>query len=164
MPATYRADQFAPLPAEAAATWATFLEWPNRRYFPSVVGLVKEELRVDYARLRLPYQRDFEQPAGVVHGGAIATLIDTVVVPAIGAAYPEFRPMFTIDMNVRYLSAVSVTAVLVPASGGFSTACHSPRRLIRTSWWLAIRSNDSHTPPRAWIVPSPSIARYVMGV
>lgn len=106
MPATYRADQFAPLPPEAAATWATFLEWPDRRYFPNVVGLVKEELRQDYARLRLPYQRDFEQPAEVIHGGAIATLIDTVVVPAIGAAYPEFRPMFTLDMNVRYLSAV----------------------------------------------------------
>ena len=104
--APYRADQFAPLPAEAAAIWGNFLTWPGRRYFPNVVGLVREEVRTDYARLRLPYQVDFEQPAGVVHGGAIATLIDTVVVPAIGAAYPEFRPLFTIDMNVRYLAAV----------------------------------------------------------
>jgi len=106
MTAPYRADQFAPLSPDAAAFWATFLEWPDRRYFPNVVGLVKEELRLDYARLRLPYQVDFEQPAGAVHGGAIATLIDTCVVPAIGSAYPEFRPLFTIDMNVRYLSAV----------------------------------------------------------
>ena len=56
-------------------------------YFPTLVGLVLEEVRTDYARMRLPYRPELEQPAGVVHGGAIATLIDTVVVPAVGQAY-----------------------------------------------------------------------------
>ena len=56
-------------------------------YFPTLVGLELEEVRTDYARMRLPYRPELQQPAGVVHGGAVATLIDTVVVPAVGQAY-----------------------------------------------------------------------------
>ena len=36
----------------------------------SMAGLERvEEIRQDYARLRLPYRPEYEQPAGVVHGG-----------------------------------------------------------------------------------------------
>lgn len=99
------ADRFAPLPDVAAERWAKFGNW-DRTYFPNVVGLVVEELRTDYCRMRLPFRPELEQPAGVVHGGAIATLIDTVVVPAVGAAYdPDWRYM-TLSMNVQYLGAV----------------------------------------------------------
>ncbi len=65
-----------------------------------------EDLRTDYCRMRLPYRPELDQPYGLVHGGAIATLIDTVVVPAIGTGYDEFRAFSTIDMQVRYLAAV----------------------------------------------------------
>jgi acyl-coenzyme A thioesterase PaaI-like protein len=80
-----RAEQFEPLTPERAALWGNFLSWPGRTYFPNVVGLRLEEIRADYARIRLPYRDELQQPAGVVHGGAIATLIDTVVVPAVAA-------------------------------------------------------------------------------
>lgn len=100
----FRADQFAPLPAAALERWQNFLSWGDKTYFPTIVGLVKEEVRTDYSRVRLPYRVDFEQPASVIHGGAIATLVDTVVVPAIGSAYDEFRPLFTIDMQLRFLA------------------------------------------------------------
>ena len=40
-----------------------------------------------------------------MHGGAIATLIDTVVVPAIGAGYDSMPVMLTVDMQIRYLGA-----------------------------------------------------------
>ena len=75
-------------------------------YFPNVVGLVIEEIRTDYCRMRLPFRPELNQPAGVVHGGAIATLIDTVVVPAIGQAYELGRVYLTIGMNISYLGAV----------------------------------------------------------
>ena len=100
------AERFAPLSDETLAQWASFGRWDDRVYFPKVVGLQVEELRTDYARMRLPYKPELNQPAGVVHGGAIATLIDTVVVPAIGTAYPERPRMLTISMNVRYLGAL----------------------------------------------------------
>jgi uncharacterized protein (TIGR00369 family) len=100
-----RADSYAPLAPDVAEVWSAFPEW-ERPYFPSVVGLVVEEIRTDYCRMRLPYRPELEQPAGVVHGGAIATLIDTVVVPAVGAAYKRGWLYLTVSMNIQYLGAV----------------------------------------------------------
>lgn len=101
-----RAAGFPPLEPEVARAWAKFPRW-DRIYFPSFVGLEVEELRQDYCRMRLPYRPELEQPAGVVHGGAIATLIDTVVVPAVGAAYPRDWVYLTIGMSISYLGAVA---------------------------------------------------------
>jgi uncharacterized protein (TIGR00369 family) len=100
------ADRFAPLPPALAARWETFPTFQDGVYFPGLVGLVLEEVRTDYARMRLPYRPELDQPARVVHGGAIATLIDTAVVPAIGAVHPERRALFTINMQVQYLEPV----------------------------------------------------------
>jgi uncharacterized protein (TIGR00369 family) len=100
-----RSERYPPLPADVAETWAAFPDW-DRLYFPNVVGLVVEEIRTDYCRMRLPYRPELEQPAGVVHGGAIATLVDTVVVPPVGAAYKRGWLYLTVGMNISYLGAV----------------------------------------------------------
>jgi uncharacterized protein (TIGR00369 family) len=102
---TSRAEQFATLPAERVEHWSRFGKW-NTVYFPQLLGLQLEEVRLDYARMRLPYKPEFRQPAGVVHGGVIATLLDTVVVPAVGAAYEVQPQLFTIDMQLRFLAPV----------------------------------------------------------
>ncbi|RMF12874.1 MAG: PaaI family thioesterase [Candidatus Dadabacteria bacterium] len=76
--------------------------------FPAFLGLEKEAVRRDYARMRLRYRPELNQPAGIVHGGAIASLIDTAVVGAVLSAYtPETMPktIVTIDMHVHYLNA-----------------------------------------------------------
>lgn len=106
-----RAHLHDPLPDDRAALWSRFGRW-EQRFFPGFVGLELEEVRVDYARMRLPYRTELRQPAGVVHGGAIATLVDTVVVPAIGAAYDRMPVMLTIDMQVRYLGAARETDLI----------------------------------------------------
>jgi uncharacterized protein (TIGR00369 family) len=100
-----RADQFDPLPAERALRWSKFGRWETV-FFPQFLGLEVEELRTDYARMRLAYRPEFRQPAGVWHGGVIASMLDTVVVPAIGGAYDEPRQLFTIDMQLRYLAPI----------------------------------------------------------
>jgi uncharacterized protein (TIGR00369 family) len=96
------------LPAERLRTWERFgqADGEGPPYFPGYVGLRLEEVRVDYARMRLPHRRELEQPQGVVHGGALATLADTVVVPAIGSAFDERRALLTIGMSIQYLDAV----------------------------------------------------------
>ena len=104
----FRAEQFAIATPDVVEKWQGFGSW-DRPYFPSLVGVVVEEVRTDYCRMRLPFRPDLEQPAGVVHGGAIATLIDTVVVPAIGQAYPVGTRYSTVDMHVQYLSALVAT-------------------------------------------------------
>ena len=100
------AERFALLDPERAATWRGFPDF-GRVLFPRYVGLMLEEVRTDYARMRLPHRPEIQQPAGMIHGGAIATLIDTVVVPAIGSAYDERRVLLTIDMHVSYLAAIA---------------------------------------------------------
>ena len=41
-----------------------------------------------------------------MHGGALATLIDTVVVPAIAGPFDELIVMLTLSMTVNYLGAI----------------------------------------------------------
>ncbi len=98
------AKRFPELPAERLG-WQTFGIW-DRPVFPALLGLELEEVRQDYARMRLPHRPELEQPQGVMHGGAIAGLIDTVVVPAIASAYEATPGLLTLDMQVQYLSAI----------------------------------------------------------
>lgn len=105
-PRSNRADRFAPAAPEVIQRWSSFGRW-DRTYFPSLVGLQIEEVRTDYCRMRMPFRHELEQPAGVVHGGAIATLLDTVVVPAVGQAYPADARFSTVDFHVQYLSALA---------------------------------------------------------
>ena len=102
-----RAENYTTLSAEKLDYWSQFPQWdPGTRHFNTLLGFVLEEVRVDYSRLRLPYRPELNQPAEVMHGGAIASLIDTAVVPAIGAYYDELPRMLTISMNVNYLGAI----------------------------------------------------------
>jgi uncharacterized protein (TIGR00369 family) len=99
------AAEFALLPEERRERFSTFLG-SRPEYLPGLLGIVLEEVRVDYSRMRLPYRPVLNQPAGVVHGGAIASLIDTVVVPAIYTGYDEPRRLLTIDLQIQYIAAV----------------------------------------------------------
>jgi len=65
-----------------------------------------EETRLGYCRMVLSYREELEQPMGVVHGGAIATLIDASVVPAIGSAYDNTVGYSTVDLHVQYHNAL----------------------------------------------------------
>jgi uncharacterized protein (TIGR00369 family) len=100
-----RAEQFDRLPADAERRWSKFGAW-DREFYPTLLGMTVEEVRVDYCRMRMAYKPSLEQPAGVVHGGAIASLLDSVVVPAVGGAYGPDARFSTIDMHVQFLSAV----------------------------------------------------------
>lgn len=102
---SWRADSFDLLPQSAMERWSNFGKW-DQTYFPNVLGIELEEIRRDYARMSLKWRPELNQPQGLVHGGAVATLIDTVVVPAIGSAYEDRRRFATIEMSVRYLDTI----------------------------------------------------------
>jgi uncharacterized protein (TIGR00369 family) len=108
-PLANHADRHPPLSPERLRIWDGFGQADGGRvtFFPGYVGLVLEEVRLDYARMRLPHRRELDQPQGVMHGGAIATLVDTVVVPAIGSAYDERRALLTVSMAIQFLDAVA---------------------------------------------------------
>lgn len=102
-----RADSYTPLPPEKMEYWSKFPHWDaSTPHFNTLLGLVLEDARIDYSRLRLPYRPEMNQPAGVMHGGAITSLIDTAVVPAIGSFYDEMPRMLTISLTVNFLGAI----------------------------------------------------------
>lgn len=98
-----RAGEFEPLAEAEAERWRRFGQW-ERVHFFQLVGMQVEEVRRDYCRMLLPYRPELEQGAGLVHGGAIASLLDTVVVPAIGSAYGPDAEFATVDLHVQYLA------------------------------------------------------------
>jgi len=75
-------------------------------HFPRSVGIELDLIEHGRARLSLEVKQKHLQLAGIMHGGAIATLIDTAVAFAIvGASEPNAR-FTTIEMKVNYLSAI----------------------------------------------------------
>lgn len=99
-----RAEQFDLLPDDVAARWLKFGSW-DRIFYPSFLGMTVQEVRADYCRMLMQYKPELDQPQGLVHGGAIASLLDAVVVPAVGAAYAREVRFSTVDMHVQYMSA-----------------------------------------------------------
>ena len=99
------ADRFAPLPDDLRRLWLGFCDW-DEEFFPNHMGMVVEDVRRDYARLRLPWKAYLRQPNGIMHGGVIAALIDTSVVPSILAHYDVHPRMATVHLGVQYLRPV----------------------------------------------------------
>jgi len=128
------AERFAPLPPEKLQRWATFGAWPDSTYFSQVVGIVVEELRTDYARMRLPYRPELNQPAGVVHGGAIATLLDTVMACAVHTKLAAGESYTTLDFDVRFVRGVNLQSGRMRAVGD---VVHIGRRVATAKGELA---------------------------
>ena len=98
-------ERYDLLPDDVRDRWLRFLR-PDRVFFPTHVGLKLDEVRKGYARLRLSPRPEILQVAGALHGGALATLIDTVAVPAIGTYYDSQPEMLTVSMTVNYVGTV----------------------------------------------------------
>jgi uncharacterized protein (TIGR00369 family) len=100
-----RADRYERLEPQVEARWSRFVKVDQQLYV-TLLGLVVEEVRLDYCRMRMPYNPALNQAAGSVHGGAIAGLLDSVVVPVVGAPLSREARFSTVDMHVQYLSAL----------------------------------------------------------
>lgn len=100
-----RADQFEPLTDVDAKRWARFGK-SETVFYPMLLGLEVEETRVDYCRMRLPFKVELLHAGGIVHGGAIASLMDAVLVPAVGSVLGPKDRFSTVDLHVQYIGAV----------------------------------------------------------
>lgn len=77
--------------------------------FTKHLGIEFEEGREGYAKLRLRYQRENSTAGDALHGGAIASLIDTTGAMAAWTTAEILSPRYfgsTVGVNVNYLSAV----------------------------------------------------------
>jgi uncharacterized protein (TIGR00369 family) len=81
--------------------------------FFKLMGIELIDVEPGRARLRMNWREDLSQPARIMHGGAIASLVDTAFAHAIllTPTYLEIEArggqMVTIDLRVKYLRPVS---------------------------------------------------------
>jgi uncharacterized protein (TIGR00369 family) len=75
--------------------------------YPALIGLVIAALDFDSCRIELALRKDHLQPFGIVHGGVLATLIDTATFWAAFMRLPEDAGLVNVDLKLNYLKAVS---------------------------------------------------------
>ena len=63
-------------------------------------------LEFDRCRIELALRRDHLQPFGIVHGGVLATLIDTATFWAAFMRLPDDAGLVNVDLKLNYLKAV----------------------------------------------------------
>ena len=75
--------------------------------FSKLMGVTVTAASAEAVEGEITVREDLCTAGGIMHGGAIAGLIDTAVVPAIGSSGVEPTRMVTISMNINYMGAIS---------------------------------------------------------
>lgn len=90
-----------------------FIDFANELPFFKLIGLSILDLGPGYSRTQISYRNDLCQPAGIMHGGIIATLIDTGIAHAL-LMTEAFRgmadhggSMVSVDLRIKYFRPVS---------------------------------------------------------
>ncbi len=74
--------------------------------FDEYLGVKIEEVKPDFCQALLPFRPELRTAGSVVHGGAIASLIDTAAVVAVWSNMdPAITRGATIDLSVKFLAA-----------------------------------------------------------
>jgi len=75
--------------------------------FAKFLGLELENIESGSATLAVNVRKDLTQNQGIVHGGAIASLIDTATAFAILSLLEPGERVTTVDLTISYLRPVS---------------------------------------------------------
>jgi uncharacterized protein (TIGR00369 family) len=79
------------------------------------IGVEVLEVGEGFARVRLPYRPEITNPAGKLHGGAIATAADTSMAVAIGSILGGPSRHSTVKLEIRYKTPVTDGEIIVEA-------------------------------------------------
>jgi uncharacterized protein (TIGR00369 family) len=96
--------------------------------FAKLIGIELDQIDAGVATLGLEVRKDLMQNNGVVHGGAIASLIDTATAFAIVSVLPSGERATTVDLTVSYLRPLKVGRARATAR-----VIRAGRRLIAVS-------------------------------
>lgn len=97
-------------------------------FTPPIAALIGQTLEeVDEGRvvMKLEAGEWLYNPIGTVHGGAIATLLDSVMGCAVHTTLPKGRGYTSLEIKVNFLRAVTVEMGAITAEG---RAVHTGRR------------------------------------
>jgi uncharacterized protein (TIGR00369 family) len=81
--------------------------------FPNLVGIELTALDFDSCRLELMLGERHMQPFGIVHGGVIATLIDSATFWAVYLRLPDNTGLVNVDLKLNYLRATTAGRMIV---------------------------------------------------
>ena len=89
---------------------------PQLDPFHVLLGFHVERVEPEFCRIALPFKPELRTAGDVVHGGAIATLIDSAGVTAAWSnADPSATRGATADLSVSYLSAAHAVDLVAEA-------------------------------------------------
>lgn len=74
--------------------------------YPNLIGMTIASIELDRCRIDLDLAERHLQPFGIVHGGVLATLIDTATFWAGFLRLPEEAGLVNVDLKLNYLKAV----------------------------------------------------------
>jgi uncharacterized protein (TIGR00369 family) len=75
--------------------------------FAKLLGIQLESVVAGHAVLALPIREEHKQNNAIVHGGAIASLIDSAMAFAIIPLLAESETTSTVDLTIHYLRPLS---------------------------------------------------------
>ena len=85
--------------------------------FFRLIGLDVVDLTPGWSKTRLEFRGDLTQPAGILHGGVIASLIDSGIAHALllterfQELHKDGGALISVDLRVKYLRPVSEGAI-----------------------------------------------------
>jgi uncharacterized protein (TIGR00369 family) len=83
------------------------IETVNTSPFPSHLRMRLVSISLDLATVKLETGQCHLQPFGIVHGGVMATLIDTATFWSVFLRLPEDAGLVNIDLKLNYLKSVA---------------------------------------------------------
>jgi len=92
-----------PNPAYVAAVQESVRTAP----YPALIGMRLAAMDFDTCRIELELGERHLQPFGIIHGGVLATLIDTSTFWAGFLRLPDECGLVNVDLKLNYLKAVS---------------------------------------------------------
>ncbi|MBW2038296.1 MAG: PaaI family thioesterase [Deltaproteobacteria bacterium] len=73
------------------------------------------EIGEGFARVRMPYRDEFTNPAGKIHGGVIASLVDTAMAVAVFSLVGPGVRYSTVRLEIKYKAPVRDGEMLAEA-------------------------------------------------
>jgi uncharacterized protein (TIGR00369 family) len=83
------------------------IEIVNTSPYPRHLRMQLVSISVDQAMVKLKTEQCHLQPFGIVHGGVLATLIDTATFWSVFLRLPEDAGLVNIDLKLNYLKSIS---------------------------------------------------------
>lgn len=83
------------------------IEMVNTSPYPHHLGMSLISISTDQAEVKLNTGQCHLQPFGIVHGGVLATLIDTATFWSAFMRLPEDAGLVNIDLKLNYLKSIS---------------------------------------------------------